>query len=1295
MVLKILFLFVIFLCKDQYDFSKAQVAAQASQGETTLALAQARNQDSGQESAAQGVWYPTKSSFARSSFSTLGSCRDGRIRCRLEMHGLLEDKQGQYIEVRSVRHQMDAWLRSKLCASKAPKEPETMELLRLERTDQLAGLGELLLGRWFQPISESQDPERQAQRQHTSEAQCGWQEREERPVQCARSGAAMECKLFWWTISHYSRRRIFGSSGEVGPTGDSGSRVQCGSESQCEADCGGVFHTGADGQGIEGSGGQDGQGAQKIEGCGEGETDNAFFVEKIHRRLLAKVDAVCRKIWPRRPRACRSCSGSKGETAENERRSRCQESCIRGSRWRRPHRHLRRGHGGEGGQLREHPKQHHAHGGEFVNYEATCGRSDHRGEREQGEETAHRQQRGWRAACWGRRLICAWVWSQTSRPAAFCQAWQVDSYRETCSRHLAGSLAAPESHVILGWNHSFVQEPEFQTPWQASIRGLDLAWEVGMILANPTPSSSRSLLRGGHRSTGFNQVTFAKYVEFYVGFEDTEHYAKETYEEECFKHQVHLCDITRRLYAESETQLEDEEASDEVSWMAARVPQDQGDLQPFLNRDAARAADMPAVAHQGDEIEVEIEAEILPADPEEVSGSETDSSESNNEEQEDRHSTLAYFMDYDPVHCRPRWRTYEQLHQDIAYQSRMSHHDVSRIHIIGHPPEDLQMASVRPVLVQRPQDVTEGSTFQLILLDVDFHNAMPSLEAETVRRAKLLPKTISRKALLAVLGLQPFCTYARQACLMWHNRKPVKAQSRALLDLRHGDYLKVVVPPGRGELRKFYTREVAQCMRRGYRASNIPVILEAYPEGIDVTDMPVYDTFAYVPKPEDLDYDKDAMSLFQMSGHSVPPLDPWPHFLTRSCEAPMEDFIHNLKVGESDRQEARFYETSNMTQPDAGRPQLAFGNEQHFLQEFFPMWHHFAAVEREDEGRILYAQTWYSDHDRFPTCEAPRSARLTSDISSWLDTLAETWDDRVDPDVELDFYLIVPRPRSPAGVGDPAVPHVLIVQHPRPDGRSVHVFAVDATNAGTTARSFTAVMPFLMRKSDFLDLLGIRDATFVESLVDCAVWHGDVELDHVQQYNIRHGLSFIAIQNHLRDIITRAAETSSASSSSRALLQVHQHRRVILLDELLETEEPTTQSEFVAVQVKWLAPIQPFPSYITLSANATKEEAAAELGCWGLKALPVVCNECGVVACLSAEPRDAPHHDYVFVNTNSQGGNSIQDVIVHTATKKLQTNELMSVLYQLGFWRAIIESEVEVYPQFQKFASWTKWSRSI
>ena len=279
-----------------------------------------------------------------------------------------------------------------------------------------------------------------------------------------------------------------------------------------------------------------------------------------------------------------------------------------------------------------------------------------------------------------------------------------------------------------------------------------------------------------------------------------------------------------------------------------------------------------------------------------------------------------------------------------------------------------------------------------------------------MRRVKLLPRTISRKALLAVLGLQPYCKYVRQACLVWHNRRPVKSQARALIDLRHGDYLQVAVPPGRGELRKQYTRDVAQCFRRGYRASNIPVIMEAHPEGLDVSDMPVIDTFNYIPRAEDLDYDRDAMTLMQITGLSRPALDPWPLFLGR--QPVCEGLTTESKIAEEDRVEAEVFTASHQDPPAAAGIGLRFGNEVTCLQELQPIWAHFAAVELEEEGRVLYVQTWFSDHDRFPTCESSRPVRLLADPWRWLETMAEVWDDRVDPDSLIDFYVIFPRPRS-------------------------------------------------------------------------------------------------------------------------------------------------------------------------------------------------------------------------------------------------------------------------------------------
>ena len=112
---------------------------------------------------------------------------------------------------------------------------------------------------------------------------------------------------------------------------------------------------------------------------------------------------------------------------------------------------------------------------------------------------------------------------------------------------------------------------------------------------------------------------------------------------------------------------EDEDATDEVSWMSAHVPRDQGAPLPFQNRDAAVVADLPAAAHQEDHMEIEVEVEI----EDQSSSSE---SEVHERPQEMRHSTMVFFMDRDPMHCRPRWCTYEDLpaqgHHSLFFPGR-------------------------------------------------------------------------------------------------------------------------------------------------------------------------------------------------------------------------------------------------------------------------------------------------------------------------------------------------------------------------------------------------------------------------------------------------------------------------------------------------------------------------------------------------------------------------------------------------------------------------------------------------
>ncbi|CAL1139792.1 unnamed protein product [Cladocopium goreaui] len=681
------------------------------------------------------------------------------------------------------------------------------------------------------------------------------------------------------------------------------------------------------------------------------------------------------------------------------------------------------------------------------------------------------------------------------------------------------------------------------------------------------------------------------------------------------------------------------------------------ELQPFRNRDAAAVFDDDRAVHQRDPAFANEELMEVEVEVEEVEDADTSSSESDTAEP--RRPAVVFTLDRDPLHCRPRWSSYEKLHKDIAVLMELSIHDITLLHSVQAIPVDLHSARIQPFIAQKPDDLTEGSTFQMVLVDVEFHNAQPSLEAETVRRVKLLPMTVSRKAIIALLGLEAHCRYVRNACLVWHNMRQVKTQTRALLNFNHGDYLKVVVPPGRGTLKKFYTREVAQCFRRGYRPSNIPAVLEAHPDGINVVDMPVVDTFNYVPRAIDLDYDRDAMALFQLPGWSVPPFDEWPPFLSGRCDPP-EIYC---RLTEEDCREPPSLTVSDEMPAEEGRPELRFGETTNFLQILFPVWTQLAAVEQAEEGRVLYVRTWYTDHHRFPQCDEDRPVRLRENPWSWQDTIAEAWDDRIDPDAQVDMYLVKPPPHG-------TVPHVVIVQHALPELRSLYIMALDPDQEPGQKRELVTAGPRNLRKRFFLTHLHILQEHMVESLIDCMVWHGDHLLDHEEVFPARHGDSFLVIQNHLRDIVNRAAASSSASSSTGGLnLLQTKAKRVVSLEEAI----PAHQNDEVRVlRVVWAASNSPHPSFIELNQPVTEAATHEELAKWGLSCHAVLCEERDTVVCLHADHGEGTQHHYVFVNMDMQ---DFDTIFLHTAQKKMSINEILRHLYALGYWRAVVLSE--------------------
>ena len=102
-------------------------------------------------------------------------------------------------------------------------------------------------------------------------------------------------------------------------------------------------------------------------------------------------------------------------------------------------------------------------------------------------------------------------------------------------------------------------------------------------------------------------------------------------------------------------------------------------------------------------------------------------------------------------------------------------------------------------------------------------------------------------------------------------------------------------------------------------------------------------------------------------------------------------------------------------QDEPGRPELILGEHLECIDTLRSIWSLHAAAEIVEEGRVLSVSTWFSDAERWPLCETSRPVRLTSDTSTWIDRLAEAWDDRVDPDLPVHLYLITPQPRRILG----------------------------------------------------------------------------------------------------------------------------------------------------------------------------------------------------------------------------------------------------------------------------------------
>lgn len=562
----------------------------------------------------------------------------------------------------------------------------------------------------------------------------------------------------------------------------------------------------------------------------------------------------------------------------------------------------------------------------------------------------------------------------------------------------------------LGWLHSITMAPDFVSEWEANEKAAELqvevyGWPDPEQMSVPRDVPCRQVPTRRER-----RVTISDEVRIFLGEDD-----RMTMFPIDITHQElrHWLDKPWKHGPDRPAEHDETEDDDDISSMLAhgapvhRLPAPQ--QHPQGNHGIA-ADPQAALQHEDPEDQAD---EMDDGHPD----TDAESSSSPSSRTQKIWQSVHVFSLHLPTHSfRARWDTYEALHRSIARGLRLQHHEIAMAHEVSHPPADLEAAQIVPALVQMGDDLAHGETQRYVLLDVEFHDVWPSAVPEVSRSVRLRPQHVHRTAVFDILGLKPYCSLVADRCLLWHNGRYVSQPWTAWLRLRHGDYLRVVVPPLQDDCH-VPTRRAAAFALQGSSSSQIRYRWRTETSD-DLDDiMPSkrtkFDKYTY-------DSDNDLGSLIQavqrikQLKHQIPSID------RCRIDGEVEDWEPHV-----DEDDPRLQQFLAQRGPERPAQQVALD----------PVFQHGIDAEHADQVRqgiateVTYVtlNTWYVSGLHRLRCPIPREVRLGPDPGQWQERLLRAWHDWIDPAFPVELHHVHPRP--PKRQDESHAGHVILVQH--------------------------------------------------------------------------------------------------------------------------------------------------------------------------------------------------------------------------------------------------------------------------
>lgn len=507
------------------------------------------------------------------------------------------------------------------------------------------------------------------------------------------------------------------------------------------------------------------------------------------------------------------------------------------------------------------------------------------------------------------------------------------------------------------------------------------------------------------------------------------------------------------------------------------------------------------------------------------------------------------------VQVRPPEATFAEMRRLLGF----SHHEVAEIFHITPSPGDLSFAHVSPMLLLCHDDLHYGDDRKAVLIDLELHGETSESIIETDRYTTFLPAFVHRALLLRIADVAAFCTLQADRCLVWHKGELVPQQSRALLQLHHGDYIRIAAPPfehpsilshfavracqaglGREQLiNHFHTHGPDEgSFHTVINEEQDTLIEEHLDEVLDQVEIntSINNLVAFFD---------DEQSTLQTSFRAIPDfLDAPPPevpFGQDRCSF-TEEFLQAIRVRE---QAKDFGQDAPPVLPDIHSQPL-------FVQQV-----HEAALTSanppqfgEPFGRI---ESWYIDQQRHRRCHHTRIVELGPDFRTWEQQLRLEWIDHIDTNVPVEFHIVHPTPED---ADQTAFSQVLLVQRADDQQRTIVLSIYDAAYDNGQAHSHAVVVP---HRVDLRSTIGIADFTEhcppIAPANDCQLWFGSLLIPSHQQIIVRHGYALRLTVRRPLEIDVRALQSLQTEEQRRILSQALQDAEQFPLETITPVDE--------------------------------------------------------------------------------------------------------------------------------------------